>query len=68
MKRWIQISLVLALVAVLVLSALPVGMTTALPGGVEPNVGWNRGPISYAPAQAVAFIFPVIQPCVGWNT
>lgn len=68
MKRWIQVSLLLALVLVMVVSALPLGMTGVVPGGAEPNVGWNSGATSYAPAQAVAFIFPVIQPCVGWNT
>lgn len=68
MKRWIQISLVLALLSMLVLSALPAGMTTLLPGGAEPNVGWNSGVKSYTPTQTVAFFQPVIQPCVGWNT
>ena len=68
MKRWIQISLILALLSVLALSAFSVGMTTVLPTGPQPNVGWNSGPMSFAPASAVAFILPEIRPCVGWNT
>ena len=68
MKRWIQIYLIFALALVMVLSALPGGMTGTVPGGPQPNVGWNTGATSYAPAETLAFIFPVIQPCVGWNT
>lgn len=66
MKRFLQITLLAALMLVLILGTVPL-VKAGIPPIVMPNVGWNTG-TSWEMPEAAPLAFTGMRPFVGWNT
>jgi hypothetical protein len=80
MKKLLRDYLIVVLILVLAFGVLqPLKGGTGTASSATPNVGWNTQATGYLPggeaepnvgwnSRSAAFVSPVIQPCVGWNS